>query len=244
MIGTLMWVGDTVADEFRAAVQYCLLNVSQLAFRRDTGEAIARPASDVRWIVFAQSNRSGVDTENLANRYPDAKTITLLGPLCQGIGFTGGNECCDWYHWNAVLPEWLGIERPVKTRCQTVAVIASTFNAAEPLLELVESVGATAFWCPQPSGQRIRNVDAVWWDDSVAKPVSEALWQHRIEAFSGLDRPVQHAWIVNSPRMQDAQEARAAGVQWLVSKPYRIDSLVGMLNQRRIGDRLIQRQAA
>jgi hypothetical protein len=175
--------------------------------------------------------------------------MTLLGPLCQGVGFNRVGECCDWQHWNEVLPEWLGIERPSRSRCRTVAVVASTLAAAEPLLELAESVGATAVWCRQPSRQGVRNVDAVWWDDSAAQPASEHDWRDRIEAFAGSGHraqkgpPVQHAWVANSPTLQQARQARAAGVEFLVSKPHRIDSLLGMLDQPVASDKFLQVRA-
>lgn len=231
MIGTLMWVGDTTAAEFRSAVQYCLLNVSQLAFRRDHREALARPASDVRWIVFAQSNRNWFDAEPLINQYPTAKCMTLLGPLCQGFGFSRNRDACDWQRWHDVMPEWLDVERPTTARCRNVAVVAANLTAAEPLLELADSVGASAVWCRHPSRQSVRNFDAVWWDDSAAAPASQSGWHDRIEAFARPDRRVRHAWIANSPCLQDARDAQAAGIELLVSKPHRIDPLLGMLDQ-------------
>ncbi len=235
MIGTLMWIGDTSGEEFRGVVQYCLVNISQLAFRRDLAEAIARPASDVRWILFAQSNRDNRDCQPLQSRYPRAKSITIRGPLCQGRRQVAGHgivgDSCDWHQWQQVLPAWLGIEVAVPNRCRTVAVIAATLAAAEPLLDLAESSGATAVWCRHASGHEVRNVDAVWWDDSLATAVTADLWSARMRAFARPGKPVQHAWIANAPTIWDAQQARAAGIEWLVSKPHRIEALAAMLQQ-------------
>ncbi len=231
MIGTLMWVGDTTAEEFRGAVQYCLVNVAQLAFRRDVGEAIARPASDVHWILFAQSNRSDIDRQRLLNQYHKAKAIAIHGPLCHGIRQGNSGDSCEWHQWQQVLPAWFGITEIASKRCRTVAVIAATLASAEPLMELAESSGATPVWCRHPSRHQVRNVDAVWWDDSVATPVSMDGWKSRISAFSRPDKPVQHAWIANSPTLWDAQQAQAAGIGWLVSKPHRIEPLLRMLEE-------------
>ena len=244
MIGTLMWVGDTTAAEFCSAVQYCLVNVSQLAFRRDQREALDRPASDVHWIVLAQSNRDWFDSQPLGDQYPEAKVITLLGPLCQGFGFSRSGDGCDWQRWHEVLPEWLGVEPRAQIRCRTVAVVASTLTAAEPLLELAESAGATAVWCRHPSRQSVRNFDAVWWDDTAADPVSEREWRDRLEAFDGPGRQVQHAWIANSPCLNEVRDAQAAGIESVVSKPHRIDPLLGMLDQRAPTGRAVHLRAA
>jgi len=231
MVGTLMWVGDTSVAEFQGAVEYCLTHISQLAFRRDESEAIARPASDVCWIIYAKSNRGRVDFGRLSDRYPQAKSITLLGPLCQGVRSSVAIESHDWQHWNEVLPCWFGLERPSPPRCQSVAVVASTLSSAEPLLELAESAGATAVWCRHPSGQSVRNFDAVWWDDSIADPVSRQAWQQRIDSFARFDRRVQHAWITHSTRMEDHREATTGGIDLLANKPHGIYNLLMMLEQ-------------
>ncbi len=244
MIGTLMWIGDTSAVEFRGALEYSLVNVSQIAFRRDADEAISRPASDLRWILLAQANRHWLDPQPLIDRYPAARAIALLGPLCQGLGSPFGIQCCDWSRWQEVLPGWLGIDHQPSPRCRSVAVIASTLSSAEPLLELAESAGATAVWCRHPQSKGVRNVDAVWWDDSIATPACQATWHSRLTSFSGFDRGVQHAWIANSPTPHAAREAQAAGVQWLVAKPHRIDALLGMLERPAEIRPLIQRRAA
>jgi hypothetical protein len=244
MIGTLIWVGPTTPAEFRGAVRYCLVHVAQLAFRRDVAEAVARPASDVRWILFVQSNRGGGNREPLLDRYPDAKVLTLRGPLCQGIRDTCHDildrhtaTVCDWQGWDQVLPAWLGITTTQVKCCRTVAVVAATLAMAEPLMDLAAACGAMAVWCRDPVGNQVRNVDAVWWDDSVAHPTSTPQWQARIHQFREGVRPIQHAWISSAPTISQAQQARAAGVDWLVCKPHRIDALAAMLNQNALSRR-------
>lgn len=239
-----MWVGDTTASEFRGAVEYCLMNVSQLAFRRDMAEAESRPASDVRWILFAQSDRNNFDRRRLLHRYPKAKAITLCGSLCQSTGQCFHTDSCDWHRWEQELPGWFGLEHAKSPQCQTVAVVASSLSAADPLMDLAQSCGATAIWCRNANAHQVRNIDAVWWDDSVATPVSAQVWSSRMDVFARPGKSVQHAWIANSPTMWDAQQAREAGIGWLVSKPHRIDALVGMLAQIEVGRPTIRSRAA
>jgi len=226
-----MWIGDTTTAEFQSAVEYCLVNVSQLAFRRDESEAISRPASDVRWIVFAKSNRSQFNPDRLLERYPTAKAITLLGPLCQGINQELEFTVCDWYEWRDELPRWLGASLQKRTGCRSVVVVASTLMIAEPLIDLAESTGATAIWTRHPGSQSIRNVDAVWWDDSVAPPVTADQWRRRTGLFSRHDGQVQHAWITHSTRMEDHREATTGGIDLLANKPHGIYNLLKMLQQ-------------
>jgi Tfp pilus assembly protein PilV len=244
MIGTLIWIGDTTSAEFRGAVQYCLLNVSQLAFRRDIAEAESRSASDVRWILFAQSDRSHFERQRLVDRYPGAKLFNLRGPLCQGMGHSSDAAGCDWQRWEQELPAWFGFKTSESPRCRTVAVVAATLSTAEPLLDLAQSCGATAVWCRNASAHRLRNMDAVWWDDSVATPASQQVWMSRMDSFARADKPVQHAWIASSPTLLDAQQARSAGIGWLVSKPHRIDSLVRMLDQVEVTRPTLRARAA
>lgn len=229
MIGTLIWVGDTTAVEFRRAVEYCLLNVAQIAFRRDVSEANSRLASDVRWIIFARSNRQPVDEAGLQSRYPAAKVIHLLGPLCQGHRRAFGPAAFDWHQWDEVLPSWLGLKPPMVPRCQTIVVVAATLALAEPLMELAESFGATAIWSRHAGDHSVRNVDAVWWDDSIATPTSAHQWRLRTKLFSRRGRPVQHAWVTHSPRIDDHQNALLGGISTIAGKPLGVNSLLSML---------------
>lgn len=241
-IGTLMWIGESTSPEFHDAYQHCLAHAAQLALRRNFDDALCRPAAAVRSILVAQSTRQQPDRrclDLLCEKYPQASFFHLQGTLCEGMRAiaepTFGINQHYWHRWNQVLPQWLdscGVSNALSHQitpvgCRSVAVLTSTFSAGEALLDLAESAGATAVWVRRPETHRIRNVDTVWWDDSVAGPTSRREWQERIAAFSG--QPTQHAWIVNSPRLNEHREATRGGIDMVVSKPHRIDCLVQML---------------
>jgi len=232
MIGTLIWVGDTSAAEFRGAVEFCLLHVAQLAFRRDVAEAGARPASDVRWIVYAHRHRDQFDDAQLAADYPHAKSLHLLGSLVQGHRHSLGGTAIDWHQWDQVLPGWLGLALQPRPKCRTIVVVAASLAIAEPLLELAGSYGATAIWSRHAGDHSVRNVDAVWWDDSVANPVAAHQWRLRTKLFARRGRPVEHAWITHTGRIDDHQNALIGGVRVIAAKPYGTSRLVAMLEQQ------------
>lgn len=232
MIGTLIWVGDTSAAEFRGALEFCLLRVSQVAFRRDTAEAADRPASDVRWIIYAHSRRYQFPETSLEAGYAGAKSLHLLGALVHGHGRTPHHTVVDWYQWDQVLPAWLGVAPQRRPKCRTIVVVAASLALAEPLLELAESYGATAVWSRHAGDHAVRNVDAVWWDDSVATPVAAQQWRLRAQLFARRGRPVGHAWITHSKRFDDHQNALLGGIGVIATKPFGTSRLVEMLEHQ------------
>ncbi len=246
-LGTLMWIGESTSPEFSDAYQHCLAQVAQLALRRNFDDALCRPAAAVRCILVAQSTRQQLDRrclEMLRETYPQASFLNLQGTLCEGMrGLTDptfGPNRHYWHRWNQILPEWLGScgvasecsQQLSQLGCRSVAVLTSTFAAGESLMDLAESAGATAVWCRSPDKRRVRNVDAVWWDDSVVGPTSSLGWRERIAAFGSQGRTPQHAWIVNAPRLEEQLQATRGGIDLVVSKPHRINCLVAMLARR------------
>lgn len=246
-LGTLMWIGESSSPEFEDAYQHCLASTSQLALRRNFDDALCRPAAAVTRILVAQSTRHPLDRrclELLRDAYPEASFLNLQGTLCEGMrpmqeSLFGPNHHY-WHRWNQVLPQWLErgdramdhAQAPSDLGCQSVAVLTSSFSAGEALMDLAESAGATAVWCRSPDKHRVRNIDAVWWDDSVASPTSQEGWSERIAAFGFSSQTARHAWIVNAPRLNEHREAIRGGVELVVSKPHRIDCLVAMLTQQ------------
>lgn len=243
-LGTLMWIGESTSPEFNEAYQHCLTKVAQLALRFNFDDALCRPAAGVGCILIAQSTRHQLNRrclEMLREAYPQASFLNLQGTLCEGMRQlpepTFGPNQHYWHRWNQVLPEWLGScgvasdnSQPLsRVGVRSVAVLTSTFAAGESLMDLAESAGATAVWCRRPDTHRVRNVDTVWWDDSVAGPTSSHGWRERIAAFGGENEPRQHAWIVNAPRLEEQREATRGGIDVVVSKPHHINCLVAML---------------
>lgn len=240
-LGTLLWIGDSTSPDFHDAFEFCVSSVAQLAMRRDLNEAIHRPAASVRHILIAQTTRQPGDQRSLnrlATLYPTASFLHLLGTLCEGMRTPAGSVLEAnrhyWHRWNQVLPQWLEVrsaspESAKQKRC--VAVVTSSYAAGESLMDLAESAGATAVWCRGADTHRVRNVDVVWWDDSVAGPVSSSQWRERIATFANAGHRPKHAWIVHSPRFEQRREAINGGVDVVVSKPHLIDCLLDMLEK-------------
>lgn len=241
--GTLMWIGDRSTAEFRAAYSFCESNAAQLAYRTDLHHALCRPASSVRCILVAQATRAAYNAsqlDELSAKYTDALWINLQSSLCEGARtpahflFDGNQHY--WHRWNQVLPNWLapcGAQPIPRDRpSHSVAIVASNRSAGDALMELAESAGVTTVWCGDGNITGVKNVDAVWWDDSVAKPTSSRIWSQRIEAFQSTSRQTQHAWIANSPRLHQTKAATEGGVDFVVSKPYRIEVLLESLESK------------
>ncbi len=242
-LGTLMWVGDAAGPEFKEAYEYCVSNVSQLALRRNLDDALCRPASNVRCILFAQSLRRQMNhrlVDVLLDSYPQASVLSMLGSLCEGLATAALPNMARadqvfWHGWNQVLPKWLRLCGAVETAVRnepfrSVAVVASTMATGEPLLDLAESAGVTAVWCQTTNPFHVRNVDVVWWDDSVAGPASAPTWRTRISSFETDHRSPRHAWIANAPRYHQCDEAKQGGIDVVISKPHRIECLLEMFD--------------
>ena len=260
--GTLMWVGDRRRAEFREAYAYCEQHAAQLASRRDLAEALARPAAAVERVVIARPTRlepARQLQQELAAQYPSASVVHLLGPLCAGESPSQleplGTSRFYWHQANQVLPKWLGASQrdavSADSPRRSVAVIAATESAAEPLLDLAASAGATAVWCRRADRFRIRNVDLVWWDDSAAPAVPVETWRQRLATVSAAApawriggevapgapaQQVRHAWLVGGPTLRQCRQAGEAGVQTILTKPAQIGPLLSMISRASCGD--------
>ncbi|QDT03612.1 hypothetical protein K227x_19960 [Rubripirellula lacrimiformis] len=254
--GTLLWIGDRDSVDFRNIYHQCESQASQIAWRAELESALRRPAGAVDRIIVTQSTRFDIASDDLTalgTMYPNASRVNLLGSMCAAISrmpepfFDAGRH--PWHRSNQVLPRFLATHDsglsdvpPVRS----VAVIASTMANAEPLMDVAQSSGATAVWCRTPNSTTLRNIDAVWWDDSVAPPAGSQVWRRRIATFQTCDRSPRHAWIASTSSSADLEHARQGGVEMVVSKPYRIDPLLQMLanpSEQTSAD-LCQRRAA
>ena len=235
--GTLIWIGDERAECFAPAYDYCVRHAPQIARRASPQEAVSRAASDVRWILHARTNRVGTGIEPIFERYPTAKSLTLLGPLCRGIRLGDHRfNCHDSERWTHVLPRMLGVGSKASSQpSRSVAVVAGTRVAAEPLIEVAASTGAATVWCRTITNRQVRNIDAVWWDDSVATPGRSTTWRSRIERFGYPGRSVQHTWVTNPQPVDHWKSAEAGGVSLIVYKPYLVDQLVNSLTKHSVG---------
>ncbi len=244
--GTLMWVGDRELDEFVEAYRFCECRVSQLAWRRDVDDALRRPAAAVRRIVVTRPTRRVTDDRQLRelfDAYPAASAFELLGPLGGPLAGPGSSRAIrpddpprvPWHRANQILPEWLeacGAPKPADFgAARSVAVVAATPAAAEPLIDLAASVGVVAVWCRRGDTVRLRNVDVVWWDDSATGDMPRDEWAARVARFRrrGSRFGPRHAWLVTAPHIEQCRAAYDAGVELVVTKPARIEPLLRML---------------
>lgn len=243
-LGTLMWIGDPSHREFCELFSYCSANASQLAVRESIAEAVHRRAACVDRIVLTQTTRDTSDwhlVDHVLRANSQAKLLQVSGTLCEGmrkplVSQAGCQTIC-WHQWQQVIPQWLGdlsdFDDEVSSSPNRLAIVTASYSQAEPLLDLAEATGAMATWCRQPNVPGLRNIDTVWWDDSIATPSSVATWRRRIDTFSSIDQPVRHAWIANTPRHHQCITAVAGGVDLIVSKPHRIGGLLSMLRPPR-----------
>ncbi|MGI9470458.1 MAG: hypothetical protein ACR2NZ_02920 [Rubripirellula sp.] len=242
-LGTLLWIGDASNHEFSAPRKFCTEQSPQIAIRHSLDDAMQRPAGGVRAILIAESTRRPVTHDvvtQLRLLYPKAAIACLMGAGCEGMHAKelqpalARTERFYCHQWNQFLPSWLAqcgsTTEHHGEECRSVAIVSASMATGETLMELAESVGTTAVWCRDENPCHVRRVDAVWWDDSVARPATAERWRQRIERFASNDFSPQHAWIANLPRPAQRASAEAAGVSLVVSKPYRIDVLVNMLN--------------
>ncbi len=233
--GTLMWIGPT-DGAFAEAYEYCLENSAQLARREHCEQALDRRAAGVHGIVLARNNRAPISLQSLSHlrrRYSAAEFTHLLGPLALGLRSGDdlpSSERMAWYRWTEVLPHWLqhwGAARSEQTRPnRSVLVVASHYQAAEPLVDLAASTGAVTAWLTSPDCLPFQNFDSVWWDDSAANPANAAGWHVRLQRFGDA---AEHAWIVNNPTAEESRIAHKAGVDRILIKPHQIDSLLESL---------------
>ena len=251
LLGTVMWVGERDRTEFRDAYRFCEQHAAQLALRRDLADAVARPAAAVERIVVLCQNRQDLHRPlqlQLAECYPEASLVQLLGPLCAGAAPSRlepfGTRRFYWHQANQVLPGWFrgGLESrpeepaPAVGLARSVAVIASNDATAEPLLDLAASAGATALWCRRADRFRIRNVDLFWWDDSAAPPASADVWRERLGSVAtGAPAAPRHAWLAGGPTAAQCRDALAAGVEAVITKPAQIHRLLETIQGARGG---------
>ncbi len=275
---TLMWIGPRDSSEFRECYALAESSSLQIAYRYSIRDALERPASTVDRIVIARRDRGAFDWNQaiqLIRHSVGAEGVILLSSLCEGVRHaerfaiaaavdamsTPLVPIVNAAAWRDVVPAWLsgaglsgaGQETPPQRPASkmTVAVLASCLSAAEPLLDLASIDGATAVWLRSAESQRIRNIDRVIWDDSVAPSGTKAEWQIRMASVDTVAN-ASHAWIATCPRVHQAREAEAAGVELVLSKPHSIDGLVtwmraprgSFLSQRSLAQRSLQRSAA
>ncbi len=251
-LGTVLWIGERRTMEFRQAYQYCENASSQIAHRRNLEEAILRPAQDVQRVVVARVDRESVRqplVETLSRKHDGAQWISIEGPLCAGasrrqtecplVNVAGATRCYS-HQWQTCLPAWLQSQQETSTitddqssrrAVRSVGVICDQYHNAETLLDLAESWDVTSVWFPSANRLRMRNLDVLWWDDSVASAAMMNDWKLPLsrEGSSPLSRAVMHVWLTHCTCPVAAVNAKRCGMSVVITKPLRIESLLSTL---------------
>lgn len=249
---TLLWVGPRNSVEFQACYEFAESNSLQIAFRHSLRDALDRPASTVDRIIITRNHRGDFDWNQvnvLIGRCIDAQAMVLLGAACEGVRHTerfavaaaAKSEAAarlSIYNamlWRQQVPQWMQgtTAHPIRLADQkvTVAVIAATLPIAEPLLDVAAACGAAAIWMRQDDSLRIRNLDRVIWDDSIAAPTTRQGWESRIAAVDTAQR-ASHAWVANAPREHQVDAAESAGIELVLGKPYFISGLTDWIGAK------------
>ena len=232
---TLLWIGDRSLPEFRDAYEIGESLASQIAYRQDLISTLDRPANDVGLIIHASNSRIDLDRKiwkQVESQYANAMRIRLRGPLCEGqrssseLNFDRGT-----YDWREAAAAVNGCFAPASSNTRTdppvVAVIAARYSIAEPLLDLAANCGAVSVWRRESGHADVRGVNVVWWDDSFAGPTDRLGWRERMASMGPSAR--HHAWLAQRPHWLQAEQARQAGVDVVLGKPFSVDPLVEML---------------
>jgi hypothetical protein len=247
---TLLWIGSRVGTTFETAYQYAESIACQLAYRTNINEALERQASNVTHVILSQIDRTPINPaklQQLNERYPDASKLALQGSLCSGATIrdkvAGLPRHLSFDQWNLWLPIFLGATGSTQDRtCSerfadhtptvALAVVSLDTEATDTLLDVAEMVGVTAIGLSSFTHPRVRKLDVVWWDDSVASPTDSLSWHQRLRAF-GLRNPMpRHVWLTNRVALSAFQTATDAGVSTILVKPYPVDALVASLTSK------------
>lgn len=246
-LGTLMWIGPRRHPEMIDAYRDCESRAAQLAYRVDMEDACQRPAQNVASVIFARPERSRIAPERLEylkQFYANAKFVCMLSSGCEGEMRTGdpwpGCQRIYWHRWNqdrgAVVADPISVEPTVSSDRALpslfLAIVASSIQHAEPLLAVASDHCWPATWITPGKIPFIRAPTHVLWDDSAAQSTDRQTWHQRLSLFpsrvgSSADcRLPLHGWLAGFPRIHDWKEARAAGVDWLLSKPASLSAVV------------------
>ena len=241
----VLWVGDHQHADTASAFEYCLRVASQVSLRRDVDDLLARPVSDISHAIYAATTglvNLEIRLDQLSHLLGDAKLLMLRGNLCSPNRNLTSIRRVASHQWAQVIPAWLMKERESirDTPVSSIAVLSSELGHAEPVLELAASHHVAAVWFRDLGSLSCRCFDAVWWDDSVAGPVSSRDWQTRIESWRDA---TCHLWVVGAPSPQQVLEAKRGGIGKVISKPYQLDYVTDCLglayNQRRKNHALV-----
>jgi hypothetical protein len=203
------------------------------------------------WQAFAARYLESPDCETLA-----LLGSLCDGEARTGMPWPGGSvpgpvgRTLRFSRWRELFPGWLGpclsasadglgigpsgSDRP-QAGTLTVGlprgllVLCDRYELAEPLLELGLTSGLPVAWQRRFLPALHAGFDTILWDDSIAPPATAEVWQERLQATStelpaGLSR--RHVWLAWQPSAEDLQQAYAAGITEVLTKPFPIDRVL------------------
>ncbi len=222
--GRIAGRSDREAPVYRDAYRFCDAHATQLAYRNTIEAATARPATDVKAIVFCRDNDSArhVDAfQSLRRRHTAAAATLLLGPLCGGSRPSPASlfdaPAIDWHEWESRLPGLLqrcGVLIATPPAPRSVAIVAECSAMASALL-VIAGAGETVAVCCRPDQiGGLRGIEEFWWDDSATH---EKNWTRLLDHPAC--RSSRHLWISHPVSPQQKQAAVEAGVDQVILKP-------------------------
>lgn len=195
-------------------------------------------------IVIAQSRRGGVsqsEVERLRRAAPLAHLVSVLGSWCEGETRTGtpllGVERVAWQQARGWLDDWLNTsvastrpapltatpaelalwesERPLCSGQGTLVIRARTFDEYETWADACAAAGYGVVWDSERYPAWVRNAAAVVWIGA-GEPAVDADAMRSLVRRCG-DAPLLA--LLNFPRHDDVDLARACGARQVLSKP-------------------------
>ena len=228
-VQTVLWVGPRQHAEFCDALGQCESRAAQIALRSSIDNALRRPATDVDLIVVAKNDRSPESNDQITQlcKLVDCQNVILLcGSLMRPYKANSVLQPLSWHQWNQRFPA--NSSSNIGPKNPSVAIVSSNYATADALMGIACDGGATAVWLRRYPTSTARNLDVVWWDDSVALTNS---WEKRIRSFQRTDhRSVRHVWITGGIQFHERESAIASGVDLVISKPFNITALESSLN--------------
>ncbi|TWU02654.1 hypothetical protein [Stieleria varia] len=244
---TLLWIGPHETAEFCDAFEFCSEHASQIAVRSDIEDALHRMPGQLGAVLIACPDDSACTAPSntpqwsllseLGWQLPIApQRFLMMGTLCAGqrpsVSESFDGQTFYWHAWNQILPFQLqrcGVSaKSASGRTpHSLAIVSESHAAADALMEVVADSGASVVWYRNEHQNTGRNFDAVWWDDSAASSATGAMWNLRMSAMRS--PKAHHAWITSAPTAKSIQDARRGGIDWVLSKPMRIESLRALL---------------
>jgi DNA-binding NarL/FixJ family response regulator len=256
---SILLIGDAARREFRAACDWLsALGPLQQAADVDSAAAIlADPQATADVVVMAQAypgQFSHADIQRLRDLAPLARIVALLGSWCEGEMRTGkpwpATVRTYWHQWPACAE--LELRRLAEGRCSAwalpvtatdeerlladaeqplpsgrglIGIYSRNCAMADWLTASCQRCGYSTVWLRPPRRAQVRGATAVIYDGS-------GEWGEEYDELRQLVASLAPAPVIvllDCPRIDDYDRARAAGAAAVLSKPLRLADLFWQL---------------